>query len=811
MAEPERQRRFEVSIEQELKTSYLNYAMSVLVARALPDARDGLKPSQRRILVACRDLDLGPRSKHRKCAKIAGDTSGNYHPHGEQVVYPTLVRMAQPFNMRYPLIDGQGNFGSVDGDPPAAMRYTEARLSQAAMEMLDDLERDTVEMRPNYDETRTEPVVLPARFPNLLANGASGIAVGMATSIPPHNIVELCRAIRLVLRRPECTVMDILRQMPGPDFPTGGIVLGASGLLRGYATGSGRIVVRARTHFEPRGPEAHSIVITEIPYAVSKAAIIEKIAECARSGRIDAIADIRDETDRHGMRIVVMLKRGEDPEVVLNNLFQHTPLQTTFSLNFIALSAGRPVQMNIKELILAYIDHRREVIRRRTRFLLERARARLHVVEGLLVALAALDEVIALIRGAEDVAAARQALCRRFGLSEKQADAILAMRLSQLTRLEAGKLREEAAALKAEIADYEDILARPGRIDDLIAADLEREEKLFGDERRTEIRQEEVRAVDIEDLVQEEAVSVTVSQAGYVKRQPLDAYRAQRRGGVGVIGAPTREGDYVRDVFVANTHDHLLVFTSAGRVHSVRVFEIPEMGRYSRGRALSNFLGLGAGEEVHTVLPVASFEGESYVFFATRRGRVKKTPLTAFAHVRRGGIRALILEEGDALVGVVLTTGEDQIFMASRRGYACLFRESDVRPMGRASAGVRGMLLREGDAVVSMFRGRPGCQVLTVCRNGYGKRTPLADYRLTRRGARGVRNIIVNRRNGEVVESIAVDEADDILIVTAGGQVVRTAAAGISRQGRNTQGVRLVRLREGDYVAAVSRIPASEA
>lgn len=809
MSELPQKRSLEVAIESELKTSYLNYAMSVLVSRAIPDARDGLKPSQRRILVACRDLDLSPRSKHRKCAKIAGDTSGNYHPHGEQVVYPTLARMAQSFNTRYPLIEGQGNFGSIDGDPPAAMRYTEARLAQPAVEMLEDLDKGTVDERPNYDETRTEPTVLPARFPNLLANGASGIAVGMATSIPPHNIAELCAAVQMVLERPECSVLDILGVMPGPDFPTGGIVLGQSGLLRGYASGQGRVLVRARAAVEARG-EAGSIVISEIPYAVSKAVIIQRIAEVARSGLVDGVAGVRDESDREGLRIVVLLKRGEDPEVVLNNLFQHTPLQATFSLNFVALVGGRPLQLDIKELIVAYIEHRRDVIRRRTRFLLDAALARLHIVEGLLVALDAIDRVIQCIRESESVAAARSALMHGFGLSEKQATAILAMRLQQLTRLEVGKLRDEAAGLASSIADYRDILKRPERVDGIMADDLKALRRQFGDARRTEVRHEEFEAADLEDLIQQETVSVTVSKAGYVKRQPLAAYRAQRRGGLGVVGAPTRDGDFVRDLFVAGTHDHLLVFSSRGRVHGIRVFEIPEMGRYSHGRALSNFLGLDAGEHVQSVLPVASFDGEYYVFLSTRRGTVKKTPLAAFATIRQGGIWAIGLRGDDAVVSVVLTTGEDDIFLASRLGYACRFKEADVRPMGRQAGGVRGMWLAGDDAVVSMFRVEPDTSVLAVCRNGYGKRTLPAEYRLTRRGAKGVRNIIVSERNGEVVECIGVHETDELLVVTAAGQMVRTRAAEVSLMGRNTQGVRIVRLREGDAVAAVGRIPADE-
>ncbi|MBN1808461.1 MAG: DNA gyrase subunit A [Planctomycetes bacterium] len=810
MPEDVRKQIMDRSVEEELRTSYLTYAMSVLVARALPDARDGLKPSQRRILVASHDLDLGPRAKHRKCAKIAGDTSGNYHPHGEQVVYPTLVRMAQPFNMRYPLIDGQGNFGSIDGDPPAAMRYTEARMSQAAVELLEDLDKETVDVVPNYDDTRTEPAVLPGRFPNLLANGGSGIAVGMATNIPPHNIVELTQAIELILDDPGVGFEEILRMLPGPDFPTGGIIMGRSGIERAYRTGHGRIALRARHHVEETGKDRCSIVITEIPYQVSKTAIIEKISAAVKSGTIEGIADIRDESDREGMRLVIALKRGEEPDVMLNNLYRHSQLQTTFSIMLIALAGGRPVKLTLRDMIVEYIEHRKEVIRRRTRFLLGRAQARAHIVEGLLKALADIDEVVRIIKTAKDVQAAQDGLVEHFVLTVRQAKAILAMRLQQLTALEVQKLQDEYDELRRRIADYEDILAREERVIGLVREDLQYIRGTFGDDRRTEISDEEVREVDMEDLVQEETVSVTLTRDGYVKRQQLSAYRAQKRGGVGVMGAQTKEDDYVTDVFTTSTHDYLLVLTNLGRMHWVRVFDIPELSRQSRGRALANFLQFEDGERVESVLPVASFEGHYHVFFATRLGMVKKTALSAFSNVRKVGINAIKLNEGDSLVGAILTSGEDEVFLATARGQACRFSETDVRPMGRTAAGVKGISLRGGDEVVSLFVAGPDDTVLTVCENGYGKRSLPGEYRLTRRGAVGVRNIKVVKRNGNVVAVIPVVEADQILVAAESGQMVRTRVTEISVIGRDTQGVRIVRLREEDKVAAVGRVPAEE-
>jgi DNA gyrase subunit A len=800
----------ERSVEEELRTSYLTYAMSVLVARALPDARDGLKPSQRRILVACHDLELGPRSKHRKCAKIAGDTSGNYHPHGEQVVYPTLVRMAQPFNMRYPLIDGQGNFGSIDGDPPAAMRYTEARMSQGAMELLEDLDKETVDTQANYDETRTEPVVLPGKFPNLLANGSSGIAVGMATNIPPHNIVELTKVLELIVDDPAVKLSALMQVLPGPDFPTGGIIMGTSGILRAYKTGHGRIAIRCKYHVEDAGKDRQAIVITEIPYQISKTTIIEKISECVKGDVVDGIAEIRDESDREGMRLVITLKRGEDPSIVLNNLYQHTPLQTTFSMMLIALSGGRPVRMGLRELMLEYVEHRKEVIRRRTQFLLSKAEARAHIVEGLLKALADIDEVVRIIKKAKDVDEARRGLIEHFILSDRQAQAILAMRLQQLTGLEVEKLETEFRELQAKITDYKDILAREERVLGLIKEDLAQIRTTFGDARRTEISQEEAGIVDMEDLVQEETVAVTLTRDGYVKRQPLNAYRAQKRGGLGVQGAPTKDNDYVVDVFTTNTHDYLLVFTNHGRLHWVRVFDIPEMSRQSQGRALVNFIDFQEGERVESVLPVSDFEGDMYVFFVTKRGVVKKTALSAYANIRKVGLNAINLDEGDSLVTAILTGGEDEVFIATAGGQACRFKETDVRPMGRSATGVHGVRLRKGDEVVSLFVARAGESMLTVSEKGYGKRSMPEDYRLTRRGAQGVKNIKVSERNGKVVAVLPVKEDDQILVAAESGQMVRTRVGEISIINRNTMGVRIVRLHEGDKVAAVGRVPAEE-
>jgi len=803
MAQPG-ERILDIAIEDDMKDAYLRYAMSVIISRALPDVRDGLKPSQRRILVAMNDLNLGPRSQHRKCAKIAGDTSGNYHPHGQEVVYPTLVRMAQSFSSRYPLVDAQGNFGSADGDPPAAMRYTEARLSSAAMELLADIEYNTVDFVPNYDETRLEPTVLPARFPNLLCNGAAGIAVGMSTSIPPHNVGEVADAIIRVLEEPEVPLVELIRIVPGPDFPTGGVVCGQRGIIDGYTQGRGIIQVRGRAHTEETKGGKKLIVITEIPYQVTRTAIKERMVQAANKGLIPGIADIRDESGGAGQRLVVELKRGEDEHVVLNQLYQHTPFQTSFSIIMIALVDNRPRTLNLKQMLECFIGHRIEVIRRRTQFLLERAQARAHIIEGLRIALAHIDEIIELIKKAPDVETARAQLVERFELSDRQATAILEMRLQRLTGLERHKLEEEYRKLLEQIADYEAILASDARVRDLIKQEMLDIKKRFGDERRTEITDEPA-AFDREDLIAEEMMAVTLSHEGYIKRIPLDTYRKQGRGGKGITGASMKEGDFIEHLFIASTHDYLLFFTSTGYVHWRKVYEIPQLGRTSRGRSIANLLKLKRGESIASCLAVREFDGRNVVF-ATEKGLVKKTPLAKFGHPRKIGIIAILLREGDHLICARLTNGDQEIVLATRNGRAIRFHESDVRAMGRNARGVKGIKLRRGDAVVGMAVVEEMGTLLTVCENGFGKRTEFGEYRYQARGGYGVIDIRTTERNGNVMGAFTVYDDDSIMMVTANGMIVRTPVRQIRAIGRKTQGVTLINCADDDRLVAVGRV-----
>jgi len=795
-------------IEEELRDSYLKYAMSVIVARALPDVRDGLKPSQRRILVAMDDLGLGPRAKFRKCAKICGDTSGNYHPHGEGVVYPTLVRLAQGFVMRGPLVDGQGNFGAVDGSPPAAMRYTEARLTGVAMEMLEDLDRDTVDRVRNYDDTRDEPTVLPSRFPNLLVNGGSGIAVGMASNLPPHNLREVCDAVIAVIENPDLGVRELMEVVPGPDFPTGGLICGRQGIFEAYSTGRGSLVVRARhTMEEVRGGRTQ-IVFTEIPYNVNLTRLIESIADGVNSGRLDGIpkeSGLRDESDMDGIRLVVEVKRDADPEVVLNNLFKRTPLQETFGVNAVALVDGRPETLPLKDLLLRFRDHRVEVIRRRTRFLLREAERHAHVLEGLRIALDRIDEVIALIRASKDGAAARAGLRARLGLSAVQADAILEMRLQRLTGLEREKLDREYAEVTEKIAEYRAILADERLVLQMIVEDMEELKTKYGEERRTEITGE-AQVLDIEDLVADEQVIVTLSREGYVKRTPVAAYRTRGRGAKGVTGAETKDADHLVALHVASTHDYLLLFTDKGRVLWLKVFHVPQGARTSKGRALVNLLPL-QGEKVASVIPVKDFDGERMLVMATRKGLVKKTPLEAYSRPRSNGIIGIRLDEGDSLVDVVLTRPGQDLLLATADGYALRCHGDRVRPMGRDTMGVRGIRLRGAeDAVVSLLALEEGTTILTACEKGMGKRTPAADYPVKGRGGMGVINTRVTEKNGRVVSVMAVADDDDVLFITRGGMIVRTRCSSIRPIGRATQGVRLVTLDEGDSLVDVSRV-----
>ncbi len=827
----------ELFIEEEMKDAYLTYAMSVIVSRALPDARDGLKPSQRRILVAMNDLGLGPRSRFRKCAKIAGDTSGNYHPHGEAVVYPTLVRMAQPFSMRSPLIEGQGNFGSIDGDPPAAMRYTEARLAQMATEMIEDIEKDTVDFQPNYDETREEPTVLPGKFPNLLCNGSSGIAVGMATSIPPHNLGEICDAAIAVVDNPDIDLKDLMKIVQGPDFPTGGLICGRQGIEDGYRTGRGAITLRARAHSEETRGGKLQIVVTEIPYGQIKTRIIERIADCVKRGTITGISDIRDESDREGMRLVIELRRGEDDNVVINQLYKHTQLQTTFSIITIALDKGRPRTMNLKDLLVAYKNHRIEVIRRRTVFLLKKARAREHVLFGLLYAVANIDEIIAIIRKSPDVPTAKQRLMQKawkfritnlagkrtdrankmllaatkeaMHLSSTQADAILGMRLQQLTGLEVEKLRDEWVKVRELIEEYEAILRDERLVLNIIAEDLHEMKEKYGDARRTEIAGE-AEEFDLEDLIAEENCVVTISHEGYIKRLPLASYRRQGRGGKGIIGSTKKEGDFIEDLFVASTHDYILFFTNLGQCHWLKVYDIPQMSRQAKGRAIVNVLQLRQNEAVAGFIPVREFDVKRQVVFVTEGGTIKKTALKAFSRPKRGGIIAIRLTRGDNLIQVTISGGEDEIVLGTRDGKAIRFPESKVRSMGRAATGVRGIRLRPGDAVVGMALVDPNATLLTVCENGYGKRTGFAQYRTTGRGGQGIINIKTTKRNGKVVAMMTVRDGDDLMLITQAGQIMRIGvdAKSIRPIGRATQGIRIIRLNEDDHLVAVARVKA---
>jgi DNA gyrase subunit A len=825
----------ELFIEEEMKDAYLTYAMSVIVSRALPDVRDGLKPSQRRILVAMNDLGLGPRSRFRKCAKICGDTSGNYHPHGEAVVYPTLVRMAQPFAERYPLVDGQGNFGSIDGDPPAAMRYTEARLMSVAMEMIEDLEKDTVDFQSNYDDTREEPTVLPGKFPNLLCNGSSGIAVGMATSIPPHNLGEICDAIIAVIDKPDIAVEDLMKIVKGPDFPTGGIICGRRGIMEGYLTGRGTIVVRARAHSEELRGGKSQIVVTEIPYGQIKTRIIERIAECVRDGVIEGIADIRDESDREGMRLVIELKRDAQGEVVLNQLYKHTPLQDTFSIINIALDRGRPRTMNLKEILVAYKNHRIQVIRRRTVYLLKKARAREHLVFGLLYCIANIDEIVEIIKKSPDVPTARQRLMTKawhfritnlpgkktdeanrllaeatqdaLHYSGLQADAILAMRLQQLTGLEVEKLRDEWAQLRQLIEEYESILRDERLVLNIIAEDLHEMKEKYADARRTEIGRE-ADEFDLEDLIAEENCVVTISHEGYIKRMPLTSYRRQGRGGKGVIGSTAKEGDFIKDMFVASTHDYILFFTNMGQCYWQKVYDVPQMSRQSKGRAIVNMLQLREKETLASFIPVREFDEKRQLVFVTALGTIKKTPLAAFSRPNRGGIIAINLKKGDNLIEVAISSGNDEIVIGTRNGMAIRFNESGVRSMGRQATGVRGIRLKKGDTVVGMALVAPDANLLTLCENGYGKRTEFSEYRLQSRGGQGIINIRTTERNGKVVSMMTVRDGDELMLITQAGQMMRMGidSKNIRSIGRATQGIRIMRLNEADKLVAVARV-----
>ena len=796
----------EQDIRGELNESYLTYAMSVIIQRALPDIRDGLKPSQRRILVAMRDLNLGPRSAHRKCAAIVGQTMMSYHPHGDGAIYPTLVRMAQSFNTRYPLVDSQGNFGSIDGDPPAAMRYTEARMTEGTVQLMADIDKETVDNQKTFDNRLDEPSVLPAAFPNLLCNGSTGIAVGMATSMPPHNLGEVCSGLRALIANPDISVDELMEHIPGPDFPTGAEICGRSGIRQAYKTGRGLIKVRSTYHIE-EGKNKDSVVFTEIPYQENKVSIIEKISECVKDGRIQDIADVRDESDKN-IRLVIELKMSASPDVVINQLFKFTQLSATFSIINIALLRGRPETLGLKELLVEYKRHRMEIIRRRTRYLLRKAEERAHIVEGLLKALDIIDEVIALIRSSQNDEEAQSRLMTEHGFTEVQAHQILVMQLRRLTGLERQKLQDELDQLHEAIAGYRAILASEKLVLEMIVEELAEAEKKLGDERRTQIVEAAEDYTD-EDLIPEEQVAVTITREGYVKRTPLKTYRSQGRGGRGVTGGSNKEGDFVKNLFAASTHDYILLFTNMGRAYWLKVFVLPNMGRTAKGRPIINFLELAPGETVSQQLCVDQFDAERFVLFATRQGRTKKVSLDQFSRPKKKGIIAIKLNKGDSLIGAALCRPGQEVVLGTRGGMAIRFDEKDVRPMGRAAAGVGGIGLRGEDEVVDMAILDPsqeGVTLLTACSRGFGKRTAFEDYRRQKRNGSGIISIKTSERNGPVVGLKAVREDDDVVLMSQEGLVMRMQASDISLMGRATQGVKMMNLKEGDALASLERV-----
>jgi len=795
-----------VPIESEMRNSYLNYSMSVIISRALPDVRDGLKPVHRRVLTAMNDLSLAHTRPYRKSAKVTGDVTGNYHPHGTTAVYDTIVRMAQDFALRYPLVDGQGNFGSVDGDPAAAERYTEIRMTAFAEEMLADLEKETVDFGPNYDESRTMPMVLPAKVPNLLVNGAAGIAVGMATNIPPHNMREICDAAIAVLDNSEVSDEELLKIVKGPDFPTAGIVLGRLGIREAYTTGRGRVIVRARTHMEEMKGDREAIIIDELPYQVNKATLIERIAELVKDEVISDIADIRDESSREGMRVVIILKRDGDSRVVENQLFKHTQMQVTFGIIMLSLVNNRPEVLSLHEMLQHWLNHREAVVVRRTKFDLRKAEERAHILEGLRIALDHIDAVVALIRASKDTETARNGLMTQFKLSEIQASAILDMRLQRLTGLERQKVEDEYQELLKLIAELKAILGDRARVLGVIRTEIAEIREAYGDERKTEIVDAGPADFNVEDLIAEEDMVITISHAGYIKRIALDAYRQQKRGGRGVTGIKMRDEDFVEHIFIASTHSYILFFTDLGRCHWVKVHEIPEAGRAARGKAIVNLLGLQEGERVSGRLKVAEFREDQYLVLATKRGVIKKTVLSDYGRPRRGGIIAVNLRDGDALIAAAITNGDQEIVLAKKNGRSIRFHEKTVRPMGRSATGVKGTTLVGDDEVVGMVVVGAGASLLTVTENGYGKRSPLEEYPVKGRGGIGVINIKTTDRNGKVVTIQEVKDNDQMMIITKNGIVIRCPISGINVIGRNTQGVRLINLEDTDRVVDVAHL-----
>jgi DNA gyrase subunit A len=798
-----------VYIEDEMKNSYLDYAMSVIIGRALPDVRDGLKPVHRRVLYAMNELGMASNKPYKKSARIVGEVLGKYHPHGDMAVYDSIVRMVQDFSHRYPLIDGQGNFGSIDGDEPAAMRYTEIRLHKFAEELLKDIDKQTVDFIPNFDETLKEPTVLPATLPNLLLNGSSGIAVGMATNIPPHNLGELVDGIILLIDNPDATIEELIEVIPGPDLPTGGFIFGVDGIKESYTTGRGKIILRANAKIEQLKGGRESIIITEIPYQVNKVNLIQRIAELVRTKKLEGISELRDESDRDGIRIVIELKRDENAYVILNQLYKHTQMQVTFGVIMLALVDNQPKILNLKELIELYLKHRQEVITRRTKYDLKLAEDRAHILEGLKIALSNLDNVIKTIRKSKSPKDAKESLILQFELTENQAQAILEMQLQRLTALEQDKINEEYLSLIKKIAELKSILASKKKVLDLIKKDLLKIKKEYADPRRTQIIKEAVE-FKMEDLIAEEDMVITITHSGYIKRLPLSVYKMQQRGGVGVAGMVTKEEDFVDQLYIASTHDYILFFTNKGRVYWLKVYDLPESGRISKGKAIVNLLKLGEDEKIAASIPIREFNEEDFLIMATRKGMVKKTQLMAYSHPRTGGIIALSLVGDDELIKVERTKGEDDIILSTRLGKAIRFSETQVRPMGRTACGVRGIKLKGDDYVVGMEVARQDRTLLTVTANGYGKRTRFYEYRRQARGGMGVIDIKTIPRNGPVIGICEVKDTDEVVMITESGMVIRCPAQSISIIGRNTQGVRLIKLKEGDKVVDAAPIATEE-
>ncbi|TSK07358.1 MAG: DNA gyrase subunit A [Geobacter sp.] len=802
-----------VNIEDEMKRSYMDYAMSVIVGRALPDVRDGLKPVHRRCLYAMYDMSNDWNKPYKKSARVVGDVIGKYHPHGDTAVYDTLVRMAQDFSLRYPLVDGQGNFGSIDGDSPAAMRYTEIRMEQLAHELLNDLDKETVPFGPNYDDSLKEPLVLPSKFPNLLVNGSAGIAVGMATNIPPHNLSEVIDGIVAIIDNPQLTFEELVELIPGPDFPTGGFIYGREGIMKAYSTGRGIIQMRAKVQIETqKKTERQSIVVTEIPYQVNKARLVEKIAELVKEKKIEGISDLRDESDREGMRVVIELKKDENPTIILNHLYKQTQMQSSFGIIMLAIVHNRPRVLTLRETIDFFIEHRKEIVTRRTIFDLKKAEARAHILEGLKIALDNLDEVIALIKASASPAEAKVGLMEKFGLSDLQAQAILDMRLHRLTGLEREKILEELREILKYIARLKEILASEAEILKIIVGELLELKDKFGDKRRSEIVMQTA-DISLEDTIVEEDMVVTISHTGYIKRNAVTLYRAQRRGGKGKTGMKTKEEDFVEQLFIASTKDYLMFFTDAGKVYWLKVYEIPEAGRAARGKAIVNLLNLANNEKITTILPVKEFVDDKFIMMATRNGVVKKTNLMEYSHPRVGGIIAVNLDEGDKLISVALTDGKQDVLLATATGKAIRFKEDDVRTVGRVSRGVRGMTLEDDDVVIGMEilnENFTDSTIFTVTENGYGKRTEISEYRTQTRGGKGVITIKTTERNGQVVDIKQVVDDNDLMLITDQGKILRVSVAGFSIIGRNTQGVRLMVKEENERVVAVARLAEKE-